>query len=67
MISVASQSGNRKPAQSVKVVIMIDDATAGSIPNLFNIKGIDAPVRPAITRLPVIARNSTIPSFKLES
>ena len=42
---------------------MIDDATAGSIPTLFNIRGMDDPVKPAITRLPVIARNNTRPSI----
>lgn len=34
----------------------MDDATAGSIPTLFNNKGIDAPVKPAIIKLPVMAK-----------
>src|SRR3569833_2051212 len=59
---VANHSGSKKPAQSVKVVIIMDDATAGSIPTRFRIKGMDAPVSPATTRFPVIARKSTKPS-----
>ena len=60
---VANHNGSKKPAQSVKVVIIMDDATAGSIPTLFNTNGIDAPVNPATIRLPVIAKNKTRPSI----
>ena len=64
---LAKYKGKKKPKQSVKVVMMIDDATAGSIPKRFNNKGIDAPVRPAIMRLPVMAKNNTTPSMGLAS
>ena len=64
---MANQSGNKNPAQSVNVVIMIDDATAGSIPTLFKTNGIDAPVNPATIRLPVIAKNKTSPNIGFES
>ena len=42
---------------------MMDEATAGSIPTLFSINGMDAPVSPAIIKLPVIAKNNTKPSI----
>jgi hypothetical protein len=64
---LANHSGSKKPIQSVKVVIIIDDATAGSIPTLFNISGIDAPVNPATIRLPVMAKNNTRPSIGFAS
>ena len=64
---VANHSGSRKPAQSVNVVIIMDDATAGSIPTLFNISGMDAPVSPATIKLPVMAQNKTRPSITLAS
>ena len=64
---VANHNGSKNPAQSVKVVIIMDDATAGSIPTLFNINGIDAPVKPATIKLPVIAKNKTRPSITLAS
>ena len=46
---------------------MIEDAIAGSIPTLFKINGIPAPVIPAINRFPVIARKITTPSIKFLS
>lgn len=59
----AKYNGKKKPKQSVNVVMIIDDATAGSIPTRFNNKGIDAPVNPAMIRLPVMAKNNTTPSM----
>lgn len=64
---LAKPNSNKKPKTSVKVVIMIDEAIAGSIPILFNINGILAPVKPAIIKLPVIAKKITKPSIKLAS
>ncbi|MNT76592.1 hypothetical protein D3C72_2156220 [compost metagenome] len=40
---------------------------AGSIPTLFKISGIPAPVMPAIIRFPVIARKITRPSIGFPS
>ena len=64
---LANHSGRKNPMQSVNVVMIIDDATAGSIPTLFKISGIDAPVKPATIKLPVIAKNNTRPSIGLAS
>ena len=64
---VANHSGSKNPAQSVKVVIMIDDATAGSIPTLFKTNGMVAPVNPAIIKFPVMAKNKTKPSITFAS
>lgn len=52
---------------SVNVVMIMDEATAGSIPIRLSNKGIEAPVIPATTKLPVIARKITKPSMGLES
>ena len=46
---------------------MIDEAMAGSMPMRFKINGIDEPAIPAITRLPIMARNITTPSIGLAS
>lgn len=62
---LAKPNKRRKPKTSVNVVIMIDDATAGSIPTLFKIRGIAEPEIPAMTRLPVIAMKITNPSITL--
>ena len=64
---MANHNGKKKPAQSVNVVMIMDDATAGSIPTLFNTNGMVAPVKPAIKRLPVMAKNKTTPIIGLPS
>ena len=60
---VAKPKSNKKPNTSVKVVMMIDEAIAGSIPILFRTKGIAEPAIPAMIRLPVIAMKITRPSI----
>ena len=42
--------------------MMMEDAIAGSIPTLFKSNGIPAPVKPAIIKFPVIAKNITKPN-----
>ncbi len=56
-------SKSKKPKTSVKVVMMIDEATAGSIPTRFKNRGMAEPAIPAMIKLPVIARKITNPSI----
>ena len=58
---------SKKPNMSVNVVMIIDEAMAGSIPMRLSNKGMDAPVIPATTKLPVIAKKITSPSIVFES
>ena len=45
----------KNPNTSVAVVTKIDEATAGSAPNLFKATGTKNPKTPATTRFPIIA------------
>jgi hypothetical protein len=56
-------NNNKNPKTSVNVVIIIDEAIAGSIPILLRTKGIAEPAIPAMIRLPVIAIKITRPSI----
>ena len=60
---LAKPRRSRKPKTSVKVVIIMEEATAGSIPILLRIRGMAEPEIPAIMRLPVIAIKITRPSI----
>ena len=51
----------KNPKQSVAVVNTTAEAIAGSIFNAFNVTGIKNPIIQAITRFPIIARNTINP------
>ena len=51
----------KNPKQSVAVVNTTAEAIAGSIFNAFNVTGIKNPIIQAITRFPIIAKNTINP------
>ena len=58
---VAKPKNDKKPKTSVTVVKITPEARAGSILNLFSVKGINIPDSPAINKLSIIAIAITIP------
>ena len=62
---LANPNNSKNPHTSVNVVIIIDEAIAGSIPTLLSINGIDDPATPAMIKFPVMAVKITRPSIGL--
>ncbi len=63
MNNVARPRKEIKPIQSVNVVRMTADATAGSILSHFRVRGMIIPKKLAISRFRIMARHRTIPSI----
>ena len=63
----ASPKNERNPKTSVIVVSITLDAKAGSILNLFKVKGINIPAMPAINKFNIIAIAITTPNKKSEN